>query len=88
MIFKRISHLCGIIDVLTDVWVEDFIKTLVEVFVINVWADGVFDTSGVQVDVIIGVVASSDIGVEMLTDVNTNILPATMTTLLFAMSVP
>ena len=36
MICKKKSDPCVIIDVLTDVWVEEVIKTLVEVFAINV----------------------------------------------------
>ena len=36
MIFKIISHSCVIIDVLPDVWVEEIIKMLVGVTVINV----------------------------------------------------
>ena len=78
MSFKKNSHPCVIIDVLTDVWVEE---VMVEVCIINVWSDVVIDTlPGVSVDVIIDVVAS-DIGVEVLTDVNVNVLLADMTAL-------
>ena len=44
MIFNRFTHPCVIIDVLTDVWVEDVTRTLVKVFPINVWADAVVGT--------------------------------------------
>ena len=48
MIFNRFSHRCVVIDVLSDVWVEEVIKVLVEVFVVDVRADVVIDTlSGV-----------------------------------------
>ena len=78
MSFKKNSHPCVIIDVLTDVWVEE---VMVEVCIINVWSDVVIDTlPGVSVDVIIDVLAS-DIGVEVLIDVNVNVLLADMTAL-------
>ena len=71
-----------VIDVLTDVWVEEVVKVLriVKVFVMNVWANSVIDTlSDVQVDVTIDAVSDTD--VEALTDVNTNILIDAMTSL-------
>ena len=78
MSFKKNSHPCVIMDVLTDVWVEE---VMVEVCIINVWSDVVIGTlPGVSVDVIIDVLAS-DIGVEVLTDVNVNVLLADMTAL-------
>ena len=40
MIFNRFTHSRVIIDVLTDVWVKEVVK----VSVINVWADVVIDT--------------------------------------------
>ena len=55
-----------ITDVLIDVWVE--------AFVINVWT-----LSEVYVGVIIDVV--SEIGIEVLTDVNVNVLVPAMTAL-------
>ena len=79
MILKRFSV---IIDVLTDVWVEEVNTTLVEAFSIDVRTDAVIlDTlSDVSVDTIIGVV--SDINaVEVLTDVIVNILVAAMAAL-------
>ena len=81
MIFNRFTHPCVIIDVLADVWVEEIIKILVGVFVINVWTGVVIDTlSGVSAEVIIDVV-DCDIGVEALTAVNANVVVATMTDL-------
>ena len=72
---------------LTDVWVEEVIKALVEMFIINVWGDVVIDeVSDVQVDVTINSV--SDIGVEVLTDVNLNVLVAAMTVLQFDIPEP
>ena len=73
MICKNKSDPCVIIDVLTDVWVEEVIKTLVGVFTINVRTVMVLDVlSGAYVDVIIDV--ESDTGVEVLTDVNASVL--------------
>ena len=73
---------------LADVWVEEIIKILVGVFVINVWTGVVIDTlSGVSAEVIIDVV-DCDIGVEALTAVNANVVVAAMTALEFAMSAP
>ena len=44
MIFNRFVHPCVVIDVLTDVWVEEvIIKVFVAVFVVNVWSDAVID---------------------------------------------
>ena len=71
-----------IIDVLTDVWVEEVNAILVEAFSIDERTDVVIlDTlSDVYVDTIIGVV--SDINaVEVLTDVIVNILVAAMAAL-------
>ena len=39
MMLNKHEYVCVVIDVLTDVWVEEVIKMLVEVFVTNVWAD-------------------------------------------------
>ena len=87
MIFNRFVHSRMVIDVLTDVWVEEVIKVFVEVFAVNVWTGVVIDSmSDVQVDVKIDVV--SDIDVEVLTDVNANVLVVTMTALQFAMPSP
>ena len=73
-------HTWVFIDVLTDVWVEDVFKILVEVFTITVPDDVMIDTlSGVCVDLTIDVV--SDIGVEVLTDVNANAVVETMSAL-------
>ena len=80
MIFNRFTHPRLIIDVLTDVCVEEVTKILVGGFVINVWDGMVIDTlSTVYVDVTFDDV--SDIGVEVLTDVDANVLGAVMTDL-------
>ena len=48
LIWTVIFNRCVIIDVLSDVWVEEVIKELVEGFVIKVWSDMMIDTlSGV-----------------------------------------
>ena len=88
MIFKTDSHPCVMIEVLTDVWVAEVVKTGVGVFAIIVRTDLVIGTlSGVQVDVIIDTVP--DFGVEVLADVTANVLiVVAMTTLLFAMPSP
>ena len=59
---------------LADVWVVEVIKVLVEVFVIAVRDDVVIDTVTIGVD--------SDIGVEVLADVNANVSVVMMTALL------
>ena len=41
MIFNRFKYVCVVIDEMTDAWVEEVIKVLVEVFVTNVWDDDV-----------------------------------------------
>ena len=89
LIFSRFAHPCVVIDVLTDVQVEDVIEILLGgKFFINVWAEVVIETlSDKQVDVIIDVM--SGIGVEMLTDeVNVNVLLAVTTDLEFAIPAP
>ena len=87
MIFNRFVHSRMVIDVLTDVWVEEIREMLVGGFVINVWADMVIGTlSTVYVDVTFDVV--SDIGIEVLTDVNNVLIVAAITDLSFAMSEP
>ena len=58
-----------VIDVLTDVWVEEVIKIFVEVFVINIWDDVAIDTLSGAVDAIIDVVPGI-IVVEVLVAVN------------------
>ena len=79
--FNRFTYPCVIVDVLADVWVEEIREMLVGGFVINVWADMVIGTlSTVYVDVTFDDV--SDIGVEVLTDVNTNVLIAAAMTAL------
>ena len=73
-----------VIDVLADVRVDDVIKMLVEVFVINMRDGVVIGTlSGANVDVTIAVV--SDIAVVVLNTVNVNILVAAMIDLQFVM---
>ena len=85
MTFNTLTHPCVVIDVLSDVWVEEIIKELEEGFVINVWADMVIGAlSRVQVDITIDVV--SDIGVEVMTDINVNVLVAVA--IKFVMSAP
>jgi len=66
-------HLCDVIDLMDGVWIEEGIEVLVDMFVINVWAaDMVIDKlAGVYVDVTIDFV--SEVGVEALTDANTNV---------------
>ena len=87
MVLKRISHPRVVIDVLTDVWVEEVIKTSVGVFAINVWTDVTIGMlSGVKVDVVVDVL--SDIGVEALADVDANVLVVAMIVLYFAMPSP
>ena len=55
----KYTQQCVFVDVLTDdVWVEEVVKILVEVFDIKVWRDAVIDTSsGVRVEVLVGVKA-------------------------------
>ena len=70
-------HLCDVIDLMDDLWIEEGITVLVDMFVINVWADMVIDKlTGVYVDVTIDFV--SEVGVEALTDANTNVLVTAM----------
>ena len=77
MICNGFAQACVVIDVLTDVWVEEVIKIFAGVFVINVRTAVVIDMfSAAWLDVTIDVV--SDIGVEVLTDVNTNVLVVEM----------
>ena len=67
-------------DTLADVCIEEIIKVLVEVIVINMWVDAVVDTlSSMSVDETIDSV--SDIGIGVLTDVNPTVLVAAMTAL-------
>ena len=79
MIFTSISHPFVIIGMLTDVRVEDLVKTLVEVFTANV-RDRVIETlAAVSVGAIAGFVdfdIDVDIDVEVLAGANTNVLPA------------
>ena len=65
MIFNRLcSHRRVLIGVLVDVWVEEAIKALVEMFIIKAWGDVLIDeVSGVEADVTINSV--SEIGVEV-----------------------
>ena len=88
MILKRISHPRVIIDVLTDVRVEEIIKILVVLFTIGVRANVVIDTLSCVslVDATIDVVY--DNGVEVLTDANTSSVLAAITDLYFAMTAP
>ena len=44
VISNRFMYACEIIDVPTDVWVEEVVEVFVEVFGINVWADSAVDT--------------------------------------------
>ena len=79
MIFNRFTHPSSIIDLLADVWVEEIIKVVVRVFNIKVCSDPVIDIlSGVLVDVTM-IDLVSDIGVEVLSDVNANAVVAAMT---------
>ena len=83
--FKIYTHPCVCIGVLAEVWVEDVIKTPVEEFVTNLRAAVVIGKlSGVKLDVVIEVVF--DIGVELVTDVNANVLVAAA--IKFVMSSP
>ena len=43
MIFNRFTYPSVVIDVLTDVWVEEVIKVFVEVFAVIVRTDAVID---------------------------------------------
>ena len=72
VIFNRVVHPCVYIDVLPGVRVEEFI---------GVRGGMVIDTTlpSVYVDVTLGIV--SDIGVEVLTDVNAIVLVVAMTSL-------
>ena len=78
VIINIFVHLCDVIDLMDDVWIEEDIKVLVDMFFINVWAaDMVIDKlAGVYVDVTIDFV--SEVGVEALTDANTNMLVTAM----------
>ena len=88
MIFKRLTNPCVVIGVMADEWVGEIIGPLVAVFVINLRADVMIITlSNVFVEVTIGVV-SSDIRVEDLTDVNTNVLVAMVTALYVSIPAP
>ena len=71
-------HLCDVIDLMDDVWIEEDIKVLVDMFVINVWAADmvIVKLAGVYVDGTIDFV--SEVGVEALTDANTNMLVTAM----------
>ena len=87
MDINTFSHPCVTIDMLTDVWVEEVIKILVEVFVIDARSDVAIDTSsgvldGAMIDV------GSDIDADVLTDVNANVLVPVMTDLEFDMTAP
>ena len=79
-----------IINVLADVRVEEVVKILVEMFIINVRAEVLIDMfSGVSVDVLIVVVTSDiDFVEEVLTDANANVFVAAMTASWFTMSSP
>ena len=44
VIFNRFMYPCEVIDVLTDVWVEEVVEVFVEVFDINAWDDLAVDT--------------------------------------------
>ena len=75
--YLSFRHPCMLVD---DAWVKKLIKVLVEVLVINVWADVVIDAlSGLSVDAIIGIIP--DVGVEVLTDriANVNVLVTAIT---------
>ena len=77
-----------VINILADVWVDEVIEMLVEVFVIGVRVGVVIDTlPGVSV-VVITYEGVSDVGAEVLTDMNANSLIAAMTALGFVMSSP
>ena len=77
VIINIFVHLCDVIDLMDDLWIEEGIAVLVDMFVINVWADMVIDKlTGVYVDVTIDFV--SEVGVEVLTDANTNVLVTAM----------
>ena len=71
-------YLCDVIDLMDDVWIEEEIEGLVDMFVINVWAADlvIVKLAGVYVDVTIDFV--SEVGVEALTDANTNVLVTAM----------
>ena len=73
MIFNKFTYP----RVLTDVYIEEIVEVVVRVFVINAWADAVIDAlPRIYVDSII-----DNIGVEVSTDVDTNVLVAAMTAL-------
>merc|ERR1712032_490471 len=76
MIFNRFSCPCVVMDVLTDVCVDEVIEILVGVVIVTL--------SGVQVDVIMDVVL--DVGVGVLPNLNVNILGVAVTVLKLAMS--
>ena len=70
MICNGFAQPCVIIDVLTDVWVEDVTKVSVKAFAIKVRSNvGIITLCGVCDDVTIDVES-----VEVLTDVNVTVL--------------